>query len=112
MHDHSGEYRKQESITGEARVYGGAGILWWAILAVVGSRGLPVRVPKQDMSFFAFAPTVGYRKPYNLWSYTVVKTAFGDIKAAKATDVNRDAISYPRYREVSSWPRSLVDLRH
>ena len=65
-HDHCGEYRKQESITGEAKVYGGARILWWAILPVVGSRGLPVGVPKQDMSFFAFAHTVGYRKLYNL----------------------------------------------
>ena len=30
-------------------------------------RGLPIDAPKQDMSFFAFTPTVGYRKPYNLW---------------------------------------------
>ena len=30
-------------------------------------RRLPIDTPKQDMSFFAFAPTVGYRKPYNLW---------------------------------------------
>ena len=66
MHDHCGEYRKQESITGAAKVYGGARILWWAILPVVGSRRLPVGVPKQDMSFFAFAPTMGYQKPYNL----------------------------------------------
>ena len=65
MHDHCGEYRKQELITREAKVYGGARILWWAILAVVGSLGLPVGVPKQDMSFFAFAPTVGYQQPYN-----------------------------------------------
>ena len=64
-HDNSGKYRKQESITGGAEVYGGARISRWAILAVVGSRGLTVGVPKQDISVFAFAPTVGYGKLYN-----------------------------------------------
>ena len=55
-----GEYRKQESITRVAKVYSGSRILWQAILAVVGWHGLPVGLPKQNMSFFAFAPTVGY----------------------------------------------------
>ena len=65
MHDNCGKYRKQELITGGAKVYGGARMSWWAILAVVGSRRLPVGVLKQDIPVYAFAPTVGYGKLYN-----------------------------------------------
>ena len=43
--------------------YGGVSLLWWVH---VGSRGLPVGVPKQDMPVSAFVPTGVYSKLYNL----------------------------------------------